>query len=265
MSRRERTKSRNGICPTGSAGSQHKDRRRGRATDLEAYDAGGLLGAARAADPGADQPDLAVPLRRSGARVGPNLGVGQDAVAEREPALPPPAAVVGPLVQHPLDRHLRARGRGGGGGGGVRRQRQRRRGVPRQWRGRGEAAQRAVVVLVVDSVPAAAHALRHPATGARQRRRRGDGGEGRGAAARGRRERREFRSPRLASPRFIFSSGWSLFKCGAHSPPPRCFFLSWLQTDRALFGIFLGFFSLVLLFWPELWLQNCNNNHIGPL
>lgn len=199
LSRRERTKSRNGICPTGSAGSQHKDRRRGRATDLEAYDAGGLLGAARAADPGADQPDLAVPLRRSGARVGPNLGVGQDAVAEREPALPPPAAVVGPLVQHPLDRHRRARGRGGGGGGGVRRQRQRRRGVPRQWRGRGEAAQRAVVVLVVDSVPAAAHALRHPATGARQRRRRGDGGEGRGAAARGRRERREFRSPRLAT------------------------------------------------------------------
>jgi hypothetical protein len=100
-----------------------------------------------------------------------------------------------------------------------------------------------VVVLVVDSVPAAAHALRHPATGARQRRRRGDGGEGRGAAARGRRERREFRSPRLASPRHaLFLAAVGRYLCVGPLPAPSVL-LPLLVTNRPgfiwdLFGVF---------------------------
>lgn len=253
----ERTKSRNGICRR--SGRDHAPTARGREeeeegtgtseADLEENDAGGLLRAAGSSHPGADQPNLpVVSVRRARPRprprVGPNLGVGQDAVPEREPALPPPAAVVGPLVQHALHRDGRSRRRRRRG---LRLRRQRRRGVPRQRRRGGEAAQRGVVEVVVvaaaavlafpvaAAAPSASHALRHPAL--RRRRRRGNGRDGTGG------NRREVRSPRQ-SPRFIFSSGWSLFMCGPTRPLLSP--LSWLQTSRALFGIF---FFLVLA-WP---------------
>jgi hypothetical protein len=158
------------------AGAQGNRRRaEASSTDLEADDAGGLVRASGSV--GADQPDLAVPVRRPRAS-GPNLGVGQHAVAEREPAAPPASPVVGPLVKRPFHRHHRC---------------------PLSLRRRaGEAAQRAVVVTVSVSPPAvcapsaAASALRHPA--------RRENGKGEGT-------RREFRVANT-----LFSSGrWFLF------------------------------------------------------
>lgn len=135
-----------------------RDRRRGLGY-LEADDADGLVRTARAADPGggaADQPDLAAAaaaaiLVGGSGGVPTNLGVGEHPVVEREPPLPPPAAVVGPLVEHPGHRHRRA----------ARLGLRRRRRVRRRQRRRGEAAEAVVVQVVVDASASAA-ALRHP-------------------------------------------------------------------------------------------------------
>lgn len=231
---------------------------RDKRVDLEEYDAGRLLRAARSFHPRTNHSNLPVTVRRPRPRlrprVGPNLGVGQDAVAEREPALPPPATVVGPLVQHALHHNRRHR-RGNRGGGSLWLRSQRRGGVPSQRRRGREAAQRAVMVVVAVLVvpaaaaaPSASHALYRPRdapTVATVREWMG----------------RDAMRVSLSSSHYIFSSSWSLFMCGLTRPVlvPFLFFFSplfLLQTKQTFtpllqnisYFIFLEFKTLCFLF-----------------
>jgi hypothetical protein len=78
--------------------------------DLERHESDGALSGARGAARHPDQPDaargLGTRLRRDAA---PDLGVGEHAAADREPARAPPLADVGPLVQDPRHRRRRPR------------------------------------------------------------------------------------------------------------------------------------------------------------
>uniref|UniRef100_A0A804LN50 Uncharacterized protein n=1 Tax=Zea mays TaxID=4577 RepID=A0A804LN50_MAIZE len=74
------------------------------------HESDGALSGARGAARHPDQPDaargLGTRLRRDAA---PDLGVGEHAAADREPARAPPLADVGPLVQDPRHRRRRPR------------------------------------------------------------------------------------------------------------------------------------------------------------